>query len=110
MSIKIVTDSSANLFALEGVEFASVPLKVTVGDREFTDDAKVNMEEFYTLLNSHPEHSGTSCPSVADWLDAFGDARDVICITLASTLSAAVPAPGSLNRNTNPSTRSATSI
>lgn len=87
MSIKIVTDSSANLFALEGVDFASVPLKVMVGDREFTDDAQVNMEEFYTLLDRRPEHTGTSCPSVADWLDAFGEARDVICITLASTMS-----------------------
>ncbi len=87
MSIKIVTDSSANLFELEGVEFAAVPLKVTVGDREFTDDATVNMEEFYSLLDQRPEHSCTSCPSVGDWLAAFGDARDVICITLASTMS-----------------------
>ena len=87
MSIKIVTDSSANLFELEGVEFAAVPLKVTVGDREFTDDATVNMEEFYSLLDQRPEHSCTSCPIVGDWLAAFGDARDVICITLASTMS-----------------------
>ena len=87
MSIKIVTDSSANLFELEGVDFAAVPLKVTVGDREFTDDATVNMEEFYSLLDQRPEHSCTSCPSVGDWLAAFGDARDVICITLASTMS-----------------------
>lgn len=87
MPTKIVTDSSANLFELEGVEFAAVPLKVVVGEREFTDDAAVNMEEFYALLNRRPERRGTSCPSVGDWLAAFGEAGDVLCVTLASTLS-----------------------
>lgn len=87
MSVKIVTDSSANLLALDGVDFASVPLKVIVGEREFTDDAAVNLEELYTMLDSHPSHSSTSCPSVEDWLAAFGEARDVFCITLTSALS-----------------------
>ena len=86
-AVKIVTDSSANLLAMDGVEFASVPLKVIVGEREFADDATVDMEELYRLLEKHPTHTCTSCPSVHDWLEAFGEAKDVICITLASTMS-----------------------
>ena len=46
-AVKIVTDSSANLLAMDGVEFASVPLKVIVGEREFADDATVDMEELF---------------------------------------------------------------
>lgn len=88
MTVKIVTDSSANLYALEGVDFASVPLKVIVGEREFTDDACVDLEELYAALaDSTARTAGTSCPSVGDWLEAFGTARIVLCITLTSALS-----------------------
>lgn len=86
-TVKIVTDSSANLLGMDGVEFVSVPLKVIVGEREFADNAAVNMSELYHELDHNPTHTCTSCPSVHDWLDAFQEAKYVICITLASTMS-----------------------
>ena len=41
MSSKIVLDSSGDLQIFEGVDFASVPLKILAGDREFVDDAQL---------------------------------------------------------------------
>lgn len=86
-AIKLVTDSSANLIAMDGIAFSAVPLKVMVGEKEFIDDANVNMEELYTAIKNREMQSCTSCPGVQDWLTAFEPAKDVICITLASTMS-----------------------
>jgi len=37
MSIKIVSDSSSNVFTLPGANYVTVPMKVIAGDREFID-------------------------------------------------------------------------
>jgi DegV family protein with EDD domain len=87
MSIKIVTDSSSNLAQEKNGAFACVPLKVIVGEREFTDNEQVDLRQMEQALRDHPGKSHTSCPSVGDWLAAFGDAEEVLCITLASTIS-----------------------
>lgn len=87
MSIKIVADSSADLLVLDGVEFSSVPLKVIVGEHEFADDETVDMRRLGALLQGHQGKTSTSCPSVDDWLRAFGDAEDIFCVTIASTMS-----------------------
>ena len=39
MSYKIVADSSASLQGLEGVAYASVPLKIVTAEKEYVDDA-----------------------------------------------------------------------
>ena len=44
-TMKIVADSSANIISLDGVSFASAPLKVITDCREFVDDANSNAEE-----------------------------------------------------------------
>ena len=87
MSIKIVTDSSSNLLMLDGVDFSSVPLKVIIGEREFSDNEAVDLQEMVSLLQNYTGSSSTSCPSVEDWLHAFGDAEEIFCVTMASTLS-----------------------
>ena len=52
MNYKIVVDSSADLLELEGVSFASAPLKIQAGAREFVDDAKLNVGEMVDLILS----------------------------------------------------------
>ena len=86
-TIKIVADSSANIISLDGTDFASAPLKVMTDSREFVDDANSGAEEMIQFLENYKGRSKTSCPNTADWLDAFGDAEDVFCVTITSGLS-----------------------
>ena len=37
MSIKIVSDSSSNVFSIEGLNYTTVPMKVIAGEHEFID-------------------------------------------------------------------------
>ncbi len=85
--IKIVSDSSSDLLALDSIEFASSPMKIITVQREFVDDDKLDVDEMANFFNGYKERSKTSCPNPADWLDAFGDADDVICVTITSALS-----------------------
>ena len=87
MNMKIVADSSANLPALEGIPYASVPLKIVAGDREFVDNASLNTGDMLSFLESYPGKSGTACPSVGEWLDAFCDAEYVFTVAITSNLS-----------------------
>ncbi len=86
-NIKLVTDSSASLLTLEHVDFAVSPLKIHTAEREFTDDAALDVEELLTYMEHYKGRSQTSCPNTLDWLAAFGDAENIICITITSALS-----------------------
>ena len=87
MSVKIVADSSANLYTLEGVDFACAPLTIRTDEREFVDNASLDIEEMVNYLAKYKGKSGSACPGVGDWLDVFGDADEVYCVTIISTLS-----------------------
>ena len=87
MNVKIVADSSANLPALADVSYASVPLKILTDEKEYVDDASLNTEQMVCELEAYKGRSGTACPSVGDWLDAFGDAEHVFTIAITSNLS-----------------------
>jgi len=85
--IKIVADSSADLVALEGADFAFAPLKVVTAEREFVDNASLDVREMTDFLYRYKGRSSTACPNVDDWLSAFGDAEQIICITITGGLS-----------------------
>ena len=85
--IKIVSDSSSDLLMLDDIEFASSPMKIITAEREFVDDENLNVDGMANFFNEYKERSQTSCPNPADWLDAFGDADDIICVTITSALS-----------------------
>lgn len=87
MNKKVVADSSANLPALDGIPYASVPLKILAGDREFVDDASLDTGEMLAALEKYTGKTSTACPSVGEWLDAFGDAEDVFAVAITSNLS-----------------------
>lgn len=87
MDMKIVVDSSANLPALEGVPFASVPLKIVNDQREYTDDAHLDVEAMVEELSAYKGRTGTACPSVGEWLEAFGEAEGVFAVAITSSLS-----------------------
>lgn len=84
---KIVADSSCDFTALDGACFEAAPLKIITSACEYTDDAKLNVEEMVNTLLTYSGKSSTSCPNVGDWLGAFGDAENVFCVTITATLS-----------------------
>ena len=86
MSFRIVTDSSANISALPGVNFGSVPLKI-VAAKEYVDDENLDVAGMVADLLNHKGKSSSSCPNVADWLEAFGDAQYIFAITITKHLS-----------------------
>lgn len=87
MAIRIVADSSADVLKLDEVDFAAVPLSVVVGDRVFRDDAEVDLAELSEAIRQNRDKTTTACPGVGEWLEAFGDAETVFCVTLTSALS-----------------------
>ena len=88
MKIKIVADSSANMYTLDGgVEFASAPLTIRTAEREFVDNESLDVREMVDYLAKYKGKSGSACPGVGDWLDVFGDADEIYCVTIISSLS-----------------------
>lgn len=87
MTYKIVADSSADLLSLSQVDFASVPLKITVGEETYVDDACLDTAAMVSALEHFHGRSCTACPGPQDWLEAFGQAERVFCITITSNLS-----------------------
>lgn len=84
---KIVADSSANLYTLDGADFASVPLKILAGDKEYVDGPELDVDQMVEELGAYKGSSSTSCPNVGDWLDAFGDAEEVFTAAITRNLS-----------------------
>lgn len=84
---KIVADSSANILALQHMAFAAAPLKVITNEKEFIDNAALDADAMVSWFDGYKGKSKTSCPNPADWLEAFGDAEEVFCVTITSGLS-----------------------
>ena len=87
MNYKIVTDSSSNLFSLEGADFASVPLKINTAAGEYVDDLSLDVEAMVLQIKATKGRSGTACPSIGEWLETFRGADRVFAITITGALS-----------------------
>ena len=87
MKTKIVVDSSSNLYALPGVDFACVPLKIITDHEEYHDDGTLDAVGMATTLRTYKGKTSTSCPNVGDWLAAYEGADEVYAITITGTLS-----------------------
>ncbi|MBO7252962.1 MAG: DegV family protein [Oscillospiraceae bacterium] len=86
MNYKVVSDSSSNVLSMNTVHFASVPMKVRA-EKEYVDDLNLDLSGMVADLKAHKGTSGSACPSVGEWLDAFGDADMVFCTTMSKGLS-----------------------
>ena len=74
MKIKIVADSSSDLYEFEGIDYESVPLKIVTDNKEYVDDKSLDIPEMIKELKAYKGKSGTACPGQGEWLKAFGDA------------------------------------
>ena len=86
-TMKIVADSSADVLELKNVPFESAPLKIITVKKEYTDDADLDVAEMVEDMLANTEKSSTACPSPEAWINAFGDAQYVFCVTITSNLS-----------------------
>ena len=87
MSFKIVTDSSADIKTLSGVDFESVPLKIITDEKEYVDDENLDVVGMISDLQKYKGKSRSSCPNMQEFINAFGEADEVFCITITSGLS-----------------------
>ena len=87
MNTKIVVDSSASLYTLQGVDFECVPLKIITDDAEYLDNGTMDALGMAQTLRTYKGKTSTSCPNVSDWLAAYEGADAVYAITITGTLS-----------------------
>lgn len=85
--IKIVADSSCDMFALQSVDFATSPMKMITDEKDFVDDESLDVAAMVEFFDSYKGKSKSSCPNTGDWIEAFGDADDIFCVTITSGLS-----------------------
>jgi DegV family protein with EDD domain len=85
--IKIVADSSSDVLESSKIDFACASLKIITAEKEFVDNASLDVADMVSFLSGYKGRSQTSCPNAEDWLSAFGDADEVICVTITSGLS-----------------------
>ena len=87
MKYRIVSDSAANLYALEGADFISVPLKIITEEREYVDRPGLDVAEMVEELHHVKGRSRTSCPNAFEWMEAFEGADAIFAVTISSALS-----------------------
>lgn len=85
--IKIVADSSCDLQLTVRENFSCAPMKIVTSNCEFVDDAALDTEKMAEYFDHYKGTSRSSCPNANDWLDAFGDADEIFCVTITSGLS-----------------------
>ncbi len=87
----IVSDSSCNIHTLTNTAddsaFACVPLKIRIGEKEFTDNELLNTSEMLLEMYAYKGKSSSSCPSPEEWAEQFRRADEVFALTITSSLS-----------------------
>lgn len=90
MSFKIIVDSCCDLTPAQLREgcFISVPLTIHVGNQAIVDDACIDRGALLHAMHQCPTAPHTSCPSPAQYLDAFDcGADELYVVTLSALLS-----------------------
>lgn len=87
MKIQLVSDSSANRGTRVKRDVAYVPLKIVSAEKEYVDDGSLDVTAMLAELKTSSGKTGTACPSVQEWMDAFDDADMVLGTAITSGLS-----------------------
>jgi DegV family protein with EDD domain len=93
MTIKVVTDSSADLPArlVEELGITVVPLYVRFGDEVYRDRVDISEDEFYQRLLHDPVHPSTTQPTPQDFANVYQklskEADGIISIHISAKLS-----------------------
>jgi DegV family protein with EDD domain len=93
MTIKIVTDSAADLPSklTDELDITVVPVYLRFGEQVYRDRVDISEEEFYQRLLSDPVHPNTTQPSPQDFANVYDklsqEADGIISIHITSKLS-----------------------
>lgn len=93
MTVKIVTDSSADLPAelAKELDITVVPLYVRFGEQVYRDRVEIFEDEFYRRLQQDPVHPSTTQPTPQDFVDVYKklakDADGIVSIHISGRLS-----------------------
>lgn len=87
MNYKIISDSASDMLSLSGVSYATVPLKIITSEKEYIDDTNLDLEGMLCDLEKYSGRSGSACPNIGEWQDAFEGADIIFCVTITSNLS-----------------------
>lgn len=87
MKVRIISDSSCDVWKLGDVDFATAPLTISTDERTYVDDETMDVHDMLTYLAQYTGRSYTACPSIEAWMKAFGDADEIYVVTLTSGIS-----------------------
>jgi DegV family protein with EDD domain len=85
--MRIIADSSCDLYTIDHDDFKTVPLTIYTDERSFVDDENLNVHEMLDYLAAYKGRSYTSCPPIDLWLQAYEGAKEIFVITITSALS-----------------------
>ena len=92
---KLVSDSGCSLLVPDGpdglagidIDHAEVPFTISVDNTDYIDEPGIDIEKMLEHIANCRSGGRTSCPSPHAWLEAWGDAENVIAFTLSAALS-----------------------
>jgi len=91
--IRFLVDTSSD-YSMEEIEknnMMLVPIAVTIGEKSYLDTVELGKDQFFEMLIDGADFPKTAQPSPQAFLEKFEEAKangdEVICITLASSLS-----------------------
>ncbi len=87
MKIALVADSSANKHTKPGLSVGYAPMKIVTEETEYIDVPDLDVRKMMEEMKAYKGRSGTACPSISDWLDAFDDADMILGVAITSGLS-----------------------
>ena len=91
MTWHLVSDSSCDLFELEGAgedfDFSTVPFNIQIGGHEYLDEGDMDIDAMLHENETSSELAHTACPSLQTWLDKFSKPGPVLAFTISSALS-----------------------
>lgn len=87
MKIRIVSDSSSNIFNVEGIDYKTVPMKIISESNEYVDSEGLDVDAMINEMYGSKERFSTSCPNSFDWAEAFSGGENIFAITITKHLS-----------------------
>ena len=87
MKRKIVTDSSCDIWELNGVDFSVAPMTISTDNKHYVDNQELDVRLMSEDLAKYKGVSHTACPSVGSWLDCYEGYDEVFVVTLTGAMS-----------------------
>lgn len=85
--IRIIADSSCDLPQAPEKDFYIAPLTIQTENKQYVDDATLDVDAMLTDLAAYSGRTTTACPSIGAWLASMDGANEIMIITITSHLS-----------------------